>query len=168
MSTNNIEKDYTSSNNQDSDWLEKYYKSKQYNKNRVMIEIIFEVIIMVIFLIISLLNGHKYNLTFIIFCILCFITVIAECRILAKAGMEWWYIFIPGYNLYCLFKIALGEGLYVLLTLIPIVNVVILFMFWYKLAKSFGKSTLFSVLSMFFGIITIQIIAFDDSKYLKH
>ena len=67
MSTNNIEKDYTSSNNQDSDWLEKYYKSKQYNKNRVTIEIILEVIIMVIFLIISLLNGHKYNLTFIIF-----------------------------------------------------------------------------------------------------
>lgn len=105
-------------------------------------------------------------LTFIIFCILCFMGIIAESKILTKVRMKWWYILIPGYNLYCLFKIAFGEGLYVFLAFVPFVNFIIFFMFWYKLAKSFGKSTLFSILSIFFGIITIQIIAFDDSEYV--
>ncbi|MBR3161528.1 MAG: hypothetical protein IKF19_02200 [Bacilli bacterium] len=161
MSINSIRK---TPNYEESDWLETYYKQKwSFNKKTA----IFEVVVLLTLWIISLLNGKQHTMFYIIFSMLCFMMIIAQCKIFLKAKMKWWYTFIPGYDLYCMFKIAFGEGLYILLAFIPFVNIVVYFMFWYKLAKSFGKSTLFSIISILFGIITIQIIAFDDSKYTR-
>ena len=104
--------------------------------------------------------------TTLVLFVICCLGVVAEWKILVKAGMKGWYILIPFYNLYCLFKVAFGKGGYIFLLLIPFVNFIVFFMLIYKLAKAFGKSTLFAILSLFFGLITFQIIAFDDSKYV--
>ena len=49
--------------------------------------------------------------------------------------------------------------------LITPINLIFILILFYKLAKRFNKSTLFAVLSIFFPYITMQIIAFDSSKY---
>ena len=104
--------------------------------------------------------------TSVVFFIICILGIVAEWKILEKAGLKGWYILIPFYNIYCLFKVAFGKGGYIFLLLVPFANFVVLFILGYKLSKAFGKSTLFSILSIFFGFITMQIIAFDDSKYV--
>lgn len=104
--------------------------------------------------------------TTIVLSIICLAGIVAEWKILEKAGLKGWYILIPFYNLYCLLKVAFGKGGYFFLLLIPFVNIVVFLMLGYKLSKAFGKNTFFSVLSIFFAIITMQIIAFDDSKYI--
>lgn len=88
-------------------------------------------------------------------------------KIFEKANKKGWYFLIPGYNFYCMFDIAFGNGWYCLLMFIPIVNFVFVFMLYYKLAKVFGKSDGFAICNIFFMWITMQIIAFDDSKYIK-
>ena len=104
--------------------------------------------------------------TVIVLSLICILGIVAEWKIFEKAGLKGWYVLIPFYNLYCLFKVAFGKGSYVFMLLIPFANFVMIFLLGYKLAKAFGKSTLFAVLSIFFACISMQIIAFDDSEYL--
>ncbi len=108
-----------------------------------------------------------FNIWFYLVFILIFtITIIVYWKIFIKAGEKGWKALIPLYNVYIMFKIAFGKGRYFFLMIIPIVNFVIIFMLWYKLAKAFGKSNGFAILNIFLSFFTLQIIAFDNSEYL--
>ena len=93
--------------------------------------------------------------------------IVAWWKIFEKAGEKGWKSLIPIYNVCVLFKIAGREMWQVLLLLIPIVNIVIDFMVSIDVAHKFGKSTLFGVLSVFFGPICYAILGFGDAKYKK-
>ena len=73
------------------------------------------------------------------FSILIFILeVIGMWKIFDKAGEKGWKAIIPIYNLYILFKITYGAGVYFLLLLIPIADIVFWIIMDVKLAKAFG------------------------------
>lgn len=96
----------------------------------------------------------------------CVVSIVAMWKLFEKAGEAGWKSIIPIYDLYILFKIAWGKGIMFLLLLIPVVNVVIYFILYWKLAKSFGQSTGMCVLMLFFPQIVMLILAFGSAEYI--
>jgi hypothetical protein len=82
-----------------------------------------------------------------------------------KAGQEGWKSLIPIYNLYVLLKIVGRPGWWLLLYLVPIVNVVIWIIVSIDLAKSFGKGTGFAIGLILLTPIFYLILAFGEATY---
>ena len=74
---------------------------------------------------------------------------------------------IPFYNIGCLTKDIMGSQWYALLLLIPIVNIIFIFMLYYKLGKSFDKDEGYCLLLMIFPSVFWPLVAFDNSSYNK-
>jgi hypothetical protein len=86
-------------------------------------------------------------------------------RIFTKAGQPGWAGLIPIYNYIVLMKIIGRPWWWILLFLVPIVNIIVLFIVFIDLAKSFGKSTGFGVGLALLGIIFLPILAWGDATY---
>lgn len=93
------------------------------------------------------------------------VLLIAHWRIFVKANQPGWKSLIPFYNTYITFQIAWGQGWLMLLTLIPIVNIVVLAMLSIKLAHSFGKSTAFGWGLILLPGIFHMILGFGSAQY---
>ncbi len=115
--------------------------------------------------------GYPSNILYVIIAIaivIFILTIVVMWKIFVKAGIKGWKSLIPFYNYYCLSKIAFNKGWLFILLLITPINIVFMLILSYKLAKRFGKSTAFAVCSILFPYITMQIIAFDNSKYISY
>lgn len=94
------------------------------------------------------------------------IMVIAYWKLFEKAGYEGWRSLIPFYSWWMVIKIAFGEpkwGLF-LLTLVPFVNVVVVFYVRYHYAKSYNAENFMAILYIFFEFVIALIMAFSG-KY---
>jgi len=86
--------------------------------------------------------------------------------IFKKAGVPGWGAIIPIYNIYVLIKIVGRSGWWLLLLLIPIVNVVVWIVLAFDLAKAFGRSGVFAFFLLWLlPPIGMSIIAFGESRY---
>lgn len=85
--------------------------------------------------------------------------------IFRKAGEPFWKAIIPIYNIFIFYKISLGSGWWILLSIVPIVGGLLNIYTMYRLARNFGKSILFTVGLVFFNIIFLAILAFGSSEY---
>ena len=83
-----------------------------------------------------------------------------------KAGQPGWAVFIPIYNVYVLCKVAGKPGWWVLLMLIPLVNVIIAFLIGLGVAQQFNKSAVFGIGIFFLPFIFYAILAFGDATYV--
>jgi hypothetical protein len=83
----------------------------------------------------------------------------------AKAGQPGWAILIPIYNAYVLCKVAQRPGWWVLLMMIPLVNIVIAIIVAIDVAKNFGKGAGFGLGLAFLGPIFYSILGFGDASY---
>jgi hypothetical protein len=87
-------------------------------------------------------------------------------KVYVKAGKPGWAAIIPIYNLYVLLKIVDRPGWWLLLFLIPFVNVVVAAIVAVDLAHSFGKSTMFGIFGLWlFSIIGYAMLGFGSAKY---
>src|SRR5688572_33174541 len=86
-------------------------------------------------------------------------------RVFTKAGQPGWAALIPIYNFIVLLKIIGRPLWWILLFLVPIVNIVVLFIIYIDLAKSFGKSAAFGVGIALLGIIFLPILAWGSATY---
>ena len=86
-------------------------------------------------------------------------------RIFTKAGQPGWAGLIPIYNYIVLMRIIGRPWWWVLLFLVPIVNIIVLFIVFIDLAKSFGRSTGFGVGLALLGIIFLPILAWGPATY---
>lgn len=82
-----------------------------------------------------------------------------------KAGHPGWAAIIPIYNAYILLKIAGRPGWWLLLLLIPLVNVVIAVIVALDVAKAFGKGAGFGLGLVFLAFIFYPILGFGDATY---
>jgi len=82
-----------------------------------------------------------------------------------KAGQPGWAAIIPFYNYYVMTQVAKKPGWWVLLMLIPIVNIVILILLCIEIAKHFGKDSGFGVGLALLGFIFFPILGFGDAQY---
>jgi len=94
------------------------------------------------------------------------LVIVGTWKIYTKAGEHGWASIIPFYNLFCLYRLTWGQGIYFLLLLIPGANLIIQIITTYKLAKVFGKGTGF-----FFGLLLLPeifyiILGFGKAEYV--
>lgn len=87
-------------------------------------------------------------------------------KLFIKFGEKGIYSIIPIYNLYILSKKVLGNGIFLIVFLIPIINILFILYFNIKLAKIFNKSILFSILLILFNFIFFPILALDKNDYM--
>jgi hypothetical protein len=92
--------------------------------------------------------------------------IIALWKVFTKAGQPGWAAIIPIYNTYVLIKIAGRPGWWLLMLLIPFVNIVFLLLLSLDIAKAFGQSPVFGVILLFFlGGIGYLILGFGSATY---
>jgi hypothetical protein len=88
-------------------------------------------------------------------------------KIFTKAGQPGWAAIVPIYNLWVLLQIVNRPGWWLVLFLIPFVNIVIEIIVIVDLAKAFGKSVGFAVFMIFLGFIALPILALGSAQYTK-
>lgn len=103
----------------------------------------------------------------LIYLIVIVLAVVAYWRIFTKAGEAGWQSIIPIWSTIVLLKIVGRPWWWILLMLIPFVNIVVLIVVLLDLGKSFGKSTMFSVFGLIiFSLIGYLMLGFGSDKYV--
>jgi len=93
------------------------------------------------------------------------IEIVGAWFMFEKAGEPGWAAIIPIYNFLIAIKIAGKQWWYLMLMLIPVVNLVIYIIILNGLAKNFGKGTWFTVGLFLFRFIFIPILGFGNAVY---
>jgi hypothetical protein len=91
--------------------------------------------------------------------------IVAAWKLFAKAGKPGWAIIVPIYGAIVMLQVAGRPWWWILLFLIPFVNIVIGFIVCIDIAKSFGKGAGFGIGIALLGFIFIPILAFSDAQY---
>ena len=92
--------------------------------------------------------------------------IVAYWKVFTKANEAGWKSIVPIYNTYVLLKIVGRPGWWLLLFLVPFVNIVVWLIVAIDLAKSFGKSELFGVVAVFFfSIVGLLMLGYGSAKY---
>jgi hypothetical protein len=94
------------------------------------------------------------------------IRYVALWFVLKKAGEPGWAAIIPVYNLLMIIKISGKPWWYILLFLIPIVNIVIMILILNGVSKNFGKGGWYTVGLIFFRTIFFAILGFGPAQYV--
>lgn len=92
--------------------------------------------------------------------------IAAIWKVFTKAGKPGWAAIIPIYNLVVLLQIVGKPIWWIILMLIPIVNIIIQIIVTHQLSKSFGKDVGFTLGLIFLGFIFFPILGFGDAKYM--
>jgi hypothetical protein len=82
-----------------------------------------------------------------------------------KAGEPGWAAIIPVYNYLIGIKIAGKPWWFILLLLIPVVNLVVYIIILHGISKNFGKNAWFTVGLFFLRFIFIPILGFGKAQY---
>src|SRR6266550_4489149 len=91
--------------------------------------------------------------------------IVAMWKVFVKAGQPGWASIIPIYNLYVWCKIVGRPGWWIILMLIPFVNIIVGIVLCIDMAKSFGKAAGFGIGLVFLGIIFLPILGFGSAQY---
>lgn len=94
------------------------------------------------------------------------ITGFALMGIFKKAGRPAWAAFVPIYNLVVLLQISGLSPWLVLLSLIPVANIVLIVLLAINLAKVFGKGAGTAILIVFFTVIMYFVLSYGSARYL--
>ena len=86
-------------------------------------------------------------------------------KVFEKAGHPGWAAIVPFYNVYIMLKIAGKPGWWLLLFLIPFVNIIISIIVNVEIAQKFGRSAGFGVGLAFLSFIFYPILGFGDDQY---
>jgi hypothetical protein len=91
--------------------------------------------------------------------------IVAMWKVFTKAGQPGWASIIPIYNLYIWCKIVGRPGWWILLMLIPLVNIIVGIILCIDMAKSFGKGVGFGIGLALLGVIFVPILGFGSAQY---
>lgn len=101
----------------------------------------------------------------IIYLAIVILMVASLWKIFVKAGKPGWAAIVPIYNIIIMLEI-IGKPLWwIILMIIPFVNIVIAIICILELAKRFGKSTGFAVGLLLLSIIFMPMLAFGNAQY---
>jgi hypothetical protein len=89
----------------------------------------------------------------------------AMWRVFEKAEQPGWAALVPIYNLVVLCQIAGRPGWWVILWLIPVVNVVVAAIVAYGVARSFGYGLGMTLLLVFLPFVGYPLLGFGDCTY---
>jgi hypothetical protein len=103
----------------------------------------------------------------VVFLAIVVFAIVCQWKVYAKAGQPGWACIVPIYNLIVLLQIVNKPVWWIILMLIPIVNIVIIIIVLHRLSLSFGKGGGFTLGLLLLNIIFWAILAFDNSVYKK-
>jgi hypothetical protein len=86
-------------------------------------------------------------------------------KIFTKAGEAGWKSLIPIYNMIVLLRIVGRPAWWLLLFLVPLVNIVVFVIVYVDLAKAFGKGIGFALGLLFLSFVFLPILGFGDARY---
>jgi uncharacterized membrane protein YhaH (DUF805 family) len=91
--------------------------------------------------------------------------IAAVWKVFSKAGQPGWAAIIPIFNFYVMCKVAGRPGWWLLLFLIPFVNLVIAIIVTVDIAKRFGKGVGFAIGMILLPFIFWPILGFGSAQY---
>jgi hypothetical protein len=104
-------------------------------------------------------------LSMIVGLLIALLLIVAMWKVFTKAGQPGWASIIPIYNLYIWCKIVGRPGWWIILLLIPFVNIIVGIILCIDMAKSFGKGAGFGIGLALLGIIFWPILGFGSAQY---
>ena len=102
----------------------------------------------------------------IVYLAILILVIVSMWKIFTKAGKPGWAAIVPIYNIIILMEIIGKPAWWVVLMLIPCVNIVMMIIVYLELAKVFGKSAGFGVGLILLSIVFLPILAFGDAEYV--
>lgn len=93
------------------------------------------------------------------------LVIVSLWKVFVKAGQPGWAAIIPIYNVYVWLQIVNRPVWWLLLLLVPIVNIVVFCVLTIDLAKAFGQTMVFGICMIFFGFVCYPVLAFGDAQY---
>lgn len=88
-------------------------------------------------------------------------------KIFSKAGKPGWASIVPIYNIIVMLEIVGKPTWWIILYLIPFVNIVVGIIINIQMAKSFGKDTGFAIGMILLPFIFFPLLAFGNAQYTK-
>jgi hypothetical protein len=110
-------------------------------------------------------TGLFLGVLFLIWALVAIVMIAAMWRVFTKAGQTGWAILIPIYNGYVLLQVAGKPGWWLLLMLIPFVNIIIGIVVSVAVAEKFGKGVGFAIGLILLPIIFFPILGFGSAQY---
>jgi Ca2+/Na+ antiporter len=99
--------------------------------------------------------------------VIALVGIVAGWKVFEKAGQPGWAVLIPIFNAYIILKIVGRPAWWLLLMLIPVVNVLISAIVAIDVAKSFGQSAAFGIVLLFLLCgIGYLILGFGSARYI--
>jgi hypothetical protein len=102
---------------------------------------------------------------FVVYAAIIVLYIAGMWKVFEKAGQQGWLAIIPILNIYILIKIAGREGWWIILFLIPCVNIVVALIVYMDVAKQFGKSAGYGIGLWLLGFIFFPMLGFGDDQY---
>lgn len=107
-------------------------------------------------------GGTFGTLIYIVFIAL---VIIGQWKVNEKGGFPGWHAIIPILNVYTLIRIAGRPNWWIVLMVIPFVNLIAWIIVMLDLAKAFGRSQLFGIGLAFLSGIFMIILGFGEDRY---
>lgn len=111
------------------------------------------------------IEGILYFFIFFFVVFFLFINILGMWKIFEKAGEPGWASIVPFYNIIVMLKIVEKPSWWIILFLIPGVNIIISIMVAYALSKKFGKYDDFVFGLVLLPFIFYPILGFGDAEY---
>jgi len=103
---------------------------------------------------------------FFLFFVVWVVSAVGLWKIFEKAGKPGWGAFIPIYNLILWLEIVRRPGWWIILIyIVPIANIICLFIVIFDLAKSYGKGVGYGLGLLFLPLIFFPMLGFSDAVY---
>lgn len=109
--------------------------------------------------------GPVEGLMLIIYFAVIILAIAGMWKVFTKAGKPGWASIIPIYNLIVLVEIVGRPFWWIVMMLIPCVNVIFAIILSLDLAKAFGKGPGFGIGLAFIPVIFYPILGFGDAQY---
>jgi hypothetical protein len=101
----------------------------------------------------------------ILFIVIGVLMIVSMWKVFTKAGKPGWAAIIPIYNFVVMLQIAQKPEWWIILMLIPFVNIIIGIIVAVAIAEKFGKSSGFAIGMILLPIVFYPILAFGDARY---
>ncbi len=94
-----------------------------------------------------------------------FLYIVPLWKIFVKAGKPGWACIVPIYNIIVLLEVVRKPLWWIVMFIIPIVNIVFCILTYLELAKAFGKSAGFGIGILFLPFIFLPILGYGKAEY---
>ncbi|MFA6957466.1 MAG: DUF5684 domain-containing protein [Thermoanaerobaculia bacterium] len=102
---------------------------------------------------------------FLVWAIVLVAVIAGLWKVFVKAGKPGWAAIVPIYNIIVMLEIVGKPIWWIVLMLIPIVNIVVAIIVSIALAEKFGKSAAYGIGIALLGFIFIPMLGFGDARY---